>query len=95
MEHRHFLKLAFGAAASIAVFTVVAQAAPLPPISLEQSLVPPRAESAVAAVVAQDEVDRLKPEEVRWHHGHGHGHGHWHHWHHHHWHHHHWRHHHW
>jgi|ERR1700678_2654537 hypothetical protein len=77
MERRHFLSLVFGVAAGVAVFAATAKAAPLPPISAEQNLVLPRA-SAEPAVVAQDEVNRLKPEQVRWHH---------HHWHHHHWHH--------
>ena len=86
MIRRHFLNFVFGVAASIAVFAVTANAAPLPPISAGQSLVLPRAAGAEPAVVAQDEVNRLKPEQVYWHH---------HHWHHHHWHHHHWHHHHW
>jgi hypothetical protein len=84
MERRRFLSLVFGVAAGVAVFAATAKAAPLPPISAEQNLVLPRA-SAEPAVVAQDEVNRLEPEQVRWHHHH--------HWHHHHWHHHHWRHH--
>ena len=99
MERRHFLKLAFGAAAGAAALAAAsAQAAPLAPYPLAQSGRPPAANGAVQpAVTSTDEVNSLKPEEVRWHHGHGHGHGHghWHHWHHHHWHHHHWRHHHW
>jgi hypothetical protein len=60
MERHYFLKLAFGAAAGIAIFAATAQAAPVPPISLERSM-PPRAASAAPAVVGQDEVDRLKP----------------------------------
>jgi hypothetical protein len=97
MERRHFLSVAFGVAAGVAVLAASANAAPLPPISAEQNLVLPRAAGAEPAVVGQDEVDRLKPEQVRWHHHHHH-HWHHHHWHHHrwhHWHHHHWRHHHW
>jgi len=96
MERRHFVNLAFGVAAAVAVFAATANAAPLPPISPEQSLVLPGAAGAEPAVVGQDEVDRLKPEEVHWrHHRHWHHwhHHHWHHWHHHHWH--HWHHHHW
>jgi hypothetical protein len=106
MKRRHLLNLVFGVAAGIAVFAATANAAPLPPISPEQALVPPRADSARPAVVAQDEVDRLKPIQIHWHHHHHHHHHwhhrhwhhhhwhHWHHWHHHHWHHHHWHHHH-
>jgi hypothetical protein len=98
MVRRHFLNLVLGVAAGVAVFAATANAAPLPPISADQSLVLPRA-SAEPAVVGQDEVNRLKPEQVRWHHGHGRWHRHhgWHHhhWRHHRWHHHHWHHHHW
>src|ERR1700722_8868268 len=97
MIRRHFLNLVFGVAAGIAAFAATANAAPLPPISAAQSLVLPRAAGAEPAVVGQDEVNRLQPEQVRWHHHHWH-HRHWHHWHHHHWHHrhwHHWHHHHW
>ena len=86
---RHFLNLVFGVAAGVAVFAANANAAPLPPISFGQSLLPPRVDSAEPAVIGQDEVDRLKPEQVRWHHHHW-RHHHWHHWHHHHWHHRHW-----
>lgn len=89
MERRHLLNLAFGVAAGVAVFATTANAAPLPPISAERNLVSPRADSAEPAVVGQDEVDRIKPEQVRWHH-HGWHHHHWHHWHRHHWHHRHW-----
>ena len=67
---RHFLNLVFGVAAGVAAFAATANAAPLPPISLQQSLLPPRADSAEPAVIGQDEVDRLKPEQVRWHHHH-------------------------
>src|ERR1700730_6124719 len=97
MIRRHFLNLVFGVAAGIAAFAATANAAPLPPISAAQSLVLPRA-GAEPAVVAQDEFNRLQPEQVRWHHHHHWHHRHWHHWHHHHWHHrhwHHWHHHHW
>jgi hypothetical protein len=75
MERRHFLKLAFGFAGGAAALAAGAQAAPLPPVSPQQNLVPPRGEGAEPAVTTQDDVDRLKPEEVRW--GH-HGHRHWH-----------------
>ncbi len=83
MERRHFLKLTVGFVAGAAALAASAQAAPLPPISAEQALVPSRGEGAEPAVVSQEDVDHLKPEQVRWgHHGHGHHWG----WHHHHWH---------
>jgi hypothetical protein len=71
MERRHFLKLAFGYVAGAAAFAASAKAAPLPPISAEHGLVPPRGEGAEPAVTTQDDADRLKPEEVRWGHGRG------------------------
>ncbi len=80
MERRGFLKFTVGFIAGAAALAVSAQAAPLPPILAEQALVPSHSEGAKPAVVSQDDVDRLKPEEVLW--GH--------HWHHHHWHRHHW-----
>jgi hypothetical protein len=99
MERRRFLKLTFGFVAGATALAASVQAAPLPPIAAEQGLVPPQRDGAEPAVVSQDEVDRLKPEEVRWgHHGHHH---HWHRrhrgWHRRHWgwRHHHWGHHHW
>ena len=67
MERRHFLKLTFGFVAGATALVATANAAPLPPISAEQGLVPPRGEGAKPAVTTQDDVDRLKPEEVRWH----------------------------
>ena len=86
MERRDFLKLTFGFVAGAGALAATAQAAPLPPISAEAGLVPPHREGAEPAVVSQDDVDRLKPEEVRW--GH-HWHRHWHRrhwgWHRHHW----------
>ena len=66
MERRHFLKLAFGFAAGATAMAASANAAPLPPISAAPGLAPPRSEAAEPAVVSQSEVDRLKPEEVRW-----------------------------
>jgi hypothetical protein len=102
MERRDFLKLTLGFVAGGAVLAASARAAaPLPPIS---SAPVPAGASAEPAVVSQDDVDHIKPEQVRWHHhGHGHWHhrGHWHrHWHRRHWgwhhrrrHRHHWRHH--
>jgi hypothetical protein len=84
MERRDFLKLAFGVAAGAGALAASANAAPLPPIAAGQGLAPPRADGAEPAVVGQAEVDRLKPEEVRW--GHHHWHRHWHRrWHHRHW----------
>jgi hypothetical protein len=85
MERRDFLKLTMGFVAGGAVLAASAQAAPLPPIS--QPLAPgAAAASAQPAVVSQDDVDHIKPEQVRWHH-HGHWHRHWHrrHWHRRHW----------
>jgi hypothetical protein len=75
MERRHFLKIAFGIAAGTAAFAAAANAAPLSPVSPVQGLVPSHNEAAEPAVVSQNEVDHLKPEEVRW--GH-HWHRHWH-----------------
>jgi hypothetical protein len=66
MERRHFLKLTFGFVAGASALAASAKAAPLPPISAEQGLVPQRTEAAEPAVATQDDVDRLKPEEVRW-----------------------------
>jgi hypothetical protein len=81
MERRHFLKLAAGFAAGAAALATSAQAAPLAPHLLaKDEQLPPANENARPAVTSEDEVDRLKPEQVRW--GH--------HWHHRHWHHRHW-----
>ena len=66
MERRHFLKLAFGFAAGATAIAASANAAPLPPVSTVPGLVPPRDEAAEPAVVTQDDVDRLKPEQVHW-----------------------------
>lgn len=88
MERRHFLLLAFGAVAGTAALAATANAGPLPPVVPHQGLAPSRTENVEPAVVSQDDVDHLKPEQVRWHHR-----GHWHrHWHHRHW---RWRRHHW
>lgn len=88
MERRDFLKLTMGFVAGSAALAAGGQAAPLPPASGEMKLAPAAA-SAQPAVVSQDDVDHIKPEEVRWHHGHWHRHWHrrWHrrHWHHRHW----------
>jgi hypothetical protein len=77
MERRDFLKLAFGLAACATALAASAQAAPLPPVSSPQGFVPPRREGAESAVVTQDEVDHLTPEQVRWGH-HWHRRWHWH-----------------
>jgi hypothetical protein len=75
MERRNFLKLAFGLAAGAATLAASAQAAPLLPQPLPESGRNPANEDARPAVITGDEVDRIKPEEVRWgHHGH---HRHW------------------
>jgi hypothetical protein len=68
MERRHFLKIAVGAAAGAAVLAASAEAAllspqPLTPLAGDQRLPSAHADPAV---VTGDEVDRLKPEEVRW-----------------------------
>jgi hypothetical protein len=97
MERRDFLKIAMGFVAGGAALAATAQAAPLPPVSGELKAAPAPA-GVEPAVVSQDDVDRIKPEEVRWHH-HGHWHRRWHHrrwhrrWYHRRWHHRHWRHH--
>jgi hypothetical protein len=83
MERRHFLKLV-GVVAGAAALAASAQAAPLMPQPLEYQHLAPGKDDIRPAVTTGDEVDRLKPEEVRWHH-----HGGWHHrhwgWHHRHW----------
>ncbi|WP_342728519.1 twin-arginine translocation signal domain-containing protein [Bradyrhizobium sp. B097] len=96
MERRDFLKMAFGVAAGVATFAATAQAAPLAPLPLTQDARAPAGNDAHPAVTTGEEVGRLKPEQVRWHHWH---HRRWHHrhwgWRHRHWRRHHWRHHHW
>jgi hypothetical protein len=67
MERRHFLKLAFGFAAGAAALAASAQAAPLMPHPLaDDGQLPPSNEDARPAVTTGDEVEHLKPEEVRW-----------------------------
>src|SRR5712671_2314911 len=67
MERRHFLKLAFGFAAGAAALAASAQAAPLAPHPLVgDGPLPPAIPDAHPAVTTSDEVDRLKPKEVRW-----------------------------
>src|SRR6478752_6562348 len=71
MERRHFLKLAFGFAAGAAALAASARAAPLMPHPLaEDGPLPPSNEDARPAVTTGDEVEHLKPEEVRWYHRH-------------------------
>jgi len=77
MERRDFLKLTFGFVAGAGALAATAQAAPLPPISAKAGLALPHREGAEPAVVSQDDVDRLKPEQVHWHHHHR-WHRHWH-----------------
>ncbi len=90
MERRHFLKMTVGFVAGAAALTASANAAPLPPISAAQAPLHLQREGAESAAISQDQVDHLKPEEVRWgHHRHWHRrHWGWHrrHWHRRHWH---------
>ena len=100
MERRDFLKMAFGVAAGVATFAATARAAPLAPLPLNRDARSPAGNDAHPAVTTGDEVGRLKPEQVHWHHGHrGWHHRRWHHrhwgWRHRRWRRHHWRHHHW
>jgi hypothetical protein len=67
MERRHFLKLAFGFAAGAAALAASARAAPLAPHPFpDDGQLPRPNEVARPAVATGDEMDRLKPEEVRW-----------------------------
>jgi hypothetical protein len=76
MERRHFLKLTFGFVAGATALAGSANAAPLAPHPLpEAGRTPPANSDVHPAVTTADEVDRLKPEQVRW--GH-HWHRHWH-----------------
>jgi hypothetical protein len=98
---RHFLNLTAGLIAGAAALGSSAQGAPLPPMSAQQSIQVSAGGYVQSAVVSGDEIDRIKPLQMRWgHHGHhGWHHRHWHHrhwgWRHHHWHHRHWHHRHW
>ena len=72
MERRHFLKLAFGVAAGAATLAASARAAPLAPQPLGQDERFPVKPDAQPAVTNENEVEHLKPEQVRWgHHRHG------------------------
>ncbi|WP_213286325.1 twin-arginine translocation signal domain-containing protein [Bradyrhizobium sp. sGM-13] len=66
MERRHFLKLAFGFAASGVALAASAEAAPLMPAPLADDAKLPANKDAQPAVTSRAEVDRLAPEEVRW-----------------------------
>jgi len=66
MERRHFLKLALGFAAGAAALAASAQAAPLAPQPLTDGRLPSGTEEPRPAVTTENEVERLKPEEVRW-----------------------------
>ena len=66
MERRHFLKIAVGAVAGAAALGAAAQAAPLMPHPLQDQRPQPGSPEVHPAVTTADEVDRLKPEEVRW-----------------------------
>jgi len=93
MKLGDLLNFSAGLVAGTILLAASAQAAPVPPISGHAAAVPVIA-NVDQAVVSQNEVDQMKPVQVRWHHHHWHHH-HWRHhrWHHHHWHHRHWRHH--
>ena len=71
MERREFLKIALGVAAGAAAFAASAQAAPLMPQPLNEDAKFPADQDAQPAVTNGDEVDHLKPEEVRWGRGRG------------------------
>jgi len=66
MERRDFLKIALGVAGGAAALAATAQAAPLAPHPLAEDERLPANEAARPAVATDDEVNRLKPEEVRW-----------------------------
>jgi hypothetical protein len=77
MERRHFLKLTFGFVAGATALAASANAAPLAPHPFpDAGRMPPANSDLHSAVTTADEVDRLKPEQVRW--GHHHWHRHWH-----------------
>jgi hypothetical protein len=75
MERREFLKIAFGVAAGTAALAASAQAAPLSPQPPGGCL--PGDRGPHPAVTSGDEVERLKPEQVRWHRHWGWRHRHW------------------
>jgi hypothetical protein len=68
MERRDFIKVTFGLAAGAVALAAGAQAAPLLPHPLtEDGRLPSPSKDTHPAVTTAEEVDRLKPEEVRWH----------------------------
>jgi hypothetical protein len=66
MERRYFLKLIFGFTAGASVLAAGAEAAPLPPVTPEGQGLAPRRGEAEPAIVSQDDVDHLAPDQVRW-----------------------------
>ena len=66
MERRDFIKLALGFAAGGIALAATAQAAPLMPQPINEAGPPAGNPDAHQAVTSTDEVDHLKPEEVRW-----------------------------
>jgi hypothetical protein len=81
MERRNFLGLTLALTVGAAALTLAAaaQAAPVPPIPAQQNIQPALGGAAEPAVLSQEEIDRIRPVEMRW--GH---HRHWG-WHRHHW----------
>src|ERR1700745_1981754 len=76
IERRDFLKITFGCVAGAVAFAASVKAAPLALHGLRVSPVPDN--NAQPALAAQDDLERAKVEEVRWHGHHGHwGHHHW------------------
>jgi hypothetical protein len=66
MERREFLRFAFGIAAGAAALAASARAVPLMPNPLNEGAPPPANEEAHPAMTTGEEVDHLKPQEVRW-----------------------------
>jgi hypothetical protein len=66
MERRHFLKFTFGFIAGASVLAAGAEAAPLPPVTPQRQGLAARRGEAEPAIVSQDDVDRLAPDQVRW-----------------------------
>jgi hypothetical protein len=82
MERRDFLKLTFGIAGGAAALAASAQAAPLMPQPLaKDERLSPAAKDAHPALTTEEEVNRLKPEDVRWWRHRGWRHRHWRRWH--------------
>jgi hypothetical protein len=68
MERRHFLKLACSAVIGATALALTANAAPLSFVLPQPGLALRRGEGVEPAVVTQDDVDHLKPEQVHWRH---------------------------